>query len=225
MTFLEKQKIANYPCQVHTESRGFDWVVFRRQPERTPTLYYDVKQTESEDGDNKQDDDHFSVEPVDIDEEEEKDQSNCEMNPDVTGAASPTNETPPDGLDETPKESGPGDASSIHSRDADKNSLKEEKTPEREEEVISFKPLMYYNKHLNRYYYYRYFKPCTFDHRLLTMGCDCGCPKRRLHKKSCSWYDTDNIYMIETRADLSISEKSAQQKDIQDLHGNPEQLT
>ena len=209
-------------------------MVFRRQPDRTPTLYYDVEQTESEDGDNEEDDDYFSVEPVDIDEEGEEDQTNCEMNPDVTGAASSTKETPPEGLDETPKESGPGDASSIHSRNTNKISQKE-KTPEREEEVMNsedsdnnqsimcavmskranyvcFKPLTYYNKYLDRYYYYRYFKPYAFDHRLLTMGHDCGCPKRRLRKISCYWYDTDNIYMSETRADLSISENSAQQK-------------
>ena len=97
-----------YPCLVHTESRRYDWVVFRRQPDRTPTLYYDVEWTESEDGDNEQDEDYFSVEPVDIDEEEE-DQTNCEMNSDVTGAASSTNEDLTNGLDETPKESGPGD--------------------------------------------------------------------------------------------------------------------
>ena len=170
LTFLEKEKIANYPCKVHTESRGYSWVVFRRQPDRTPTLYYDVEQTESEDGDSEEDDDYFSLEPVNIDEEGEEVQTNCGMNPDVTGAASTTNETPPEGLDETPKESGPGDASSIHSRDSDQNSQKE-KTPEREEEVmdsedpddnqsimcamisrranyVCFKPLMYYNKHL-----------------------------------------------------------------------------
>ena len=44
------------------------------------------------------------------------------------------------------------------------------------------------------------------------MGHDSGCPKRRLLKTSCSWYDSDNIYMIDSQADLSISEKSAQQK-------------
>ena len=44
------------------------------------------------------------------------------------------------------------------------------------------------------------------------MGHDCGCPVRRLYKTSCSWYDSDNIYMIDSQADLSISEKSAQQK-------------
>ena len=36
LTFLEKQKMANCPSQLHTASRGYDWVVFRRQPDRTP---------------------------------------------------------------------------------------------------------------------------------------------------------------------------------------------
>ena len=64
--------MANCPCLVHTASRGYDWAVFRRQPNRTPTLYYDVEQTESDDGDNEEDDDYFNVEPVDIDEEERR---------------------------------------------------------------------------------------------------------------------------------------------------------
>ena len=67
LIFLEKQKMSNCPCQVHTASRGGDWVVFRRPPDRAPTLYYDVEQTESEDGDNEEDDYYFSVEPVAID--------------------------------------------------------------------------------------------------------------------------------------------------------------
>ena len=126
------------------------------------------------------------MELVDIDGEEE-DQTNCEMNPDITGAASSTNEDLPAGLDETPKESGPGDTSSLHFRDHDQNSQKQ-KTPDEEEEVmdsedsdddnqssmcavmskranyVCFKPLMYYNKQLDRNYFYRYFKPYTFDH-------------------------------------------------------------
>ena len=81
------------------------------------------------------------MEQVDINEEEEEDQTNCEMNPDVTGAASSTNENLPDGLDETTKESGPGDTSSIHSRDADQNSQKQ-KTPDEEEEVMDSEDLM-----------------------------------------------------------------------------------
>ena len=95
LIFLEKQKISNCLCQVHTESRGHDWVIFGRQPDRTPTLYYDVEQTESENGDNEGDDYYFSVEPVNMDEDGEEDQTNCEMNPDVTGAASSAKKTLP----------------------------------------------------------------------------------------------------------------------------------
>ena len=81
-----------------------------------------MEQTESKDESNEQDDDYYSVEAVDIDEEEEDDQTNHEMNPDATGAASSTNEETPDGLDETPKENGPGDTSSIHSRENEQES-------------------------------------------------------------------------------------------------------
>ena len=85
-------------------------------------------------------------------------------------------------------------------------------TGRRRTNYICFKPLMYYNRHLDRYYYFRYFKPYKYDHRLLAMGHDCGCQPRRLHKTSCSWYDDNNIYLIDSQADLSISEKVAQQK-------------
>ena len=34
ITFLEQQKLANCPCFVHTEQRGFGWIVFRRQPDK-----------------------------------------------------------------------------------------------------------------------------------------------------------------------------------------------
>ena len=62
MTFLEIQKMANCPCQVHTVSRGYDWVVFRRQPDRTPTLYYEQTETESEeDEDHEEDDDDYFI--------------------------------------------------------------------------------------------------------------------------------------------------------------------
>ena len=205
--------------------------MFRRQPDRTPTLYYEQTESEDEDEDQVEDDDYFSVEPVEIDEEEKEDHTYCEKNPDVTGAASSEKQTP----DETPDESGPGDATSIHSREDEEDRNSKKKSPERDEvhmesedsddndvhmgavrskktSYVCFKPLMYYNRHLDRHYYFRYFKPYMFDHRLLTMGHDCGCPMRRLHRTSCSWYDSDNIYMIDIQADLSISEKSAQQK-------------
>ena len=37
ITFLEMQKLANCPCFVHTEHRGFQWIVFRKQPDMIPS--------------------------------------------------------------------------------------------------------------------------------------------------------------------------------------------
>ena len=31
---MATQKLANCPCSVHTEERGYEWIVFRRQPDR-----------------------------------------------------------------------------------------------------------------------------------------------------------------------------------------------
>ena len=93
-------------------TRGHDWVVFRRQPDRTPTLYYEQTEFESEDEDHEEDDDYFGVEPVEIDEEDKEDHTYCEKNPDVSGAASSEKQTP----GETPEECGPGDATSILKR-------------------------------------------------------------------------------------------------------------
>ena len=32
--FLEQQKLVNCPCSIYTEKRGYEWIVFRRQPDR-----------------------------------------------------------------------------------------------------------------------------------------------------------------------------------------------
>ena len=67
---------------------------------------------------------------------------------------------------------------------------------------------MYYNKQFDRNYFIGTLKLTVYDQ----MCKACGCPKRRVHKISCAWYDTDNIYMFETRANLSISQKADKQK-------------
>ena len=36
IAFLERQKEANCPCTIHTQKRGFDWIVFNRLPDRVP---------------------------------------------------------------------------------------------------------------------------------------------------------------------------------------------
>ena len=202
LTFLEKQKLANCPFQVHSTSRGFDWVVLRRQPDRTPTLYYEQTESESEDEIHEvynEDDDYFSIEPVDVETDENKEDH------DVTGAASSSEVA----TDETTKKPESEDKTSIHSREekeVEKEKKSQKKSPDSDEEdmesddtdeeiddvksrntrYICFKPLMYFNRQLDKYYYFRYFKPYKFDHRLLTMGHDCGCQPRRFHKTSCS---------------------------------------
>ena len=230
ITFLRKQKLANCPCQVHTKTRGYDWVVFRRQPDRTPTLYYEQTESESEEDTEDEvqeqydeEEDYFSMEQENEDNQE---------NQDAIGAASP--ESSGKSADESNKKTESEDQTSIHSREKEKNdeerkskkkSLDEDMesqdsddtdvqqdTTRRRNNFICFKPLMYYNRQLDRYYYFKYFKPYKYDHRLLTMGHDCACQPRRLHKSSCSWYDSDNIFIIDSHADLSISEKTAQQK-------------
>ena len=238
LNFLEKQKLANCPCQVHSASRGYDWVVFRRQPDRTPTLYYEQTESESEEEihEEYEDDDYFSVEPIDNDENKE-DQDVTET---TTASDVPADDERIPAEENTRKSE---DKTSIHSREDNRAEKKEKKSQKKskkkslesdEEDMeslnsddtdedmttigrrranyICFKPLMYYNRHLDMYYYFKYFKPYKYDHRLLEMGHDCGCQPRRPHKTSCSWYDDNNIYLIDSQADLSISEKVAQQK-------------
>ena len=36
IAFLERQKEANCPCSIHTQKRGFDWIVFNQLPDRIP---------------------------------------------------------------------------------------------------------------------------------------------------------------------------------------------
>ena len=238
LKFLEKQKLANCPCQVHTASRGYDWVIFRRQPDRTPTLYYEQTESESEEDEihevYDEDDDYYSIEPIDNENGEDK-----EGKEDAIGAATSSEvpSTEPEQKSKSEKDF------SIHSRENEEQGKKakgneeeeqKKKSTEDDEEdmesnssddtdemkitgrrrtnYICFKPLMYYNRHLDRYYYFRYFKPYKYDHRILEMGNDCGCLPRRVHKTNCSWYDDNNIFLLDTQADLSISEKVAQQK-------------
>ena len=63
--FLATQKLVNCPCSVHTEERGYEWIVFRRQPDGK------IGSTDDEDGDNSitdsisDDDVFFSAEAED----------------------------------------------------------------------------------------------------------------------------------------------------------------
>ena len=50
IAFLERQKEANCPCTIHTQKRGFDWIVFNRLPDRIPPKddgYHDIDSDET----------------------------------------------------------------------------------------------------------------------------------------------------------------------------------
>ena len=42
IAFLERQKEANCPYNIHTQKRGYDWIVFNRLPDRIPSNQDDV---------------------------------------------------------------------------------------------------------------------------------------------------------------------------------------
>ena len=126
LTSLEKQKIANCPCQVHSASRGHGWVVFKRQPDRTPTLYYEQTESESE----EENDDYFSVEPVENEDEDKEGHTYFEKNQDVSGAAASSEVL----ADEKVEEPGPGDTTSIHSRENEEAKRKEKKSQKKSSE-------------------------------------------------------------------------------------------
>ena len=122
-TFLEHQKLANGPCFVHTEQRGYQWIVFRRQPDRVPCDDKDIPETEDDPTDHE---DFFSVEADEITIPADNPQYNtCIVDKiqDVSGAASSVSEIPSakfsDGSqtkDDPPVSEYLGD-SSMHSRD------------------------------------------------------------------------------------------------------------
>ena len=44
IAFLERQKEANCPCTIHTQKRGYDWIVFNQLPDRIPSNQDDGSQ-------------------------------------------------------------------------------------------------------------------------------------------------------------------------------------
>ena len=130
--FLEKQKLANCPCKVHT-CRGYDWVVFRRQPDRTPTLYYEQTESESEEDEihefYDEEEDYFSIDP--IENEEPKDDQ------DVTGTATSSEVQP-----EEPDEQNSEDILPKHSREKEEGEIDEEEENTPKKKLKRRSPLM-----------------------------------------------------------------------------------
>ena len=86
-----------------------------------------------------------------------------------------------------------------------------------------YNPLVYCNRHKGKTYYYQYFKPYSYDFRMLQNDekgdpIECLCPRGKVHFTTCPWYNPDIIYILDTKGDLSTSEQAAQQKIYQMYH-------
>ena len=93
IAFLERQKEANCPCTIHTQKRGFDWIVFNQLPDRIPSNEDGYQVTDSgestafSDTENKDENEEAKVsDPISNHENMEK--VNNQRNQDASGASS-----------------------------------------------------------------------------------------------------------------------------------------
>ena len=114
--YLATQKLANCPCSVHTEERGYEWIVFRRQPYRKIYSTDDDDEESSTSKSISDDDVFFSTEAEDATLDQRADIP--EPTPESTGNLEEKS-TPPDVLDEDkrPQMSTQLCESSLHSRE------------------------------------------------------------------------------------------------------------
>ena len=94
---------------------------------------------------------------------------------------------------------------------------KTEGKPRRKSKGHYYNPLVYYKGNKDKTYYYQYFKPYSYDFRMLQKDekgdpIGCLCPRGNMHFAKCPWYNPDIVYILDNNNDLSISELAAQQK-------------
>ena len=93
IAFLERQKEANCPCNIHTQKRGYDWIVFNQLPDRIPSNDDGYQVTDSgastgfSDTESKDENEEAKVsDPISNHEDMEK--VNNQKNQDASGASS-----------------------------------------------------------------------------------------------------------------------------------------
>ena len=65
ITFVEQQKLADYPCFIHSEQRGFAWIVFRRQSDKISFDCNDIPEIEDDVTDDSEAEEFYSAEADD----------------------------------------------------------------------------------------------------------------------------------------------------------------
>ena len=240
INFLEREKEANCPCSIHTQKRGYDWIVFNRLPDKlssntTTTLCSDIEE-EDEDVSGAASENYSSADLTT--------DYNGIFNPRVQNSSNDFSLTSRDGMHirnkkndqakQNQKQMNPTRNDVPFSAPRQKNTDEEEKPtmdmldegeqPVDSNKLCKFDPNVTVDNAKGKTYCYKYFRPYKYDWMLLLANdngesIECTCPRARIHDKKCVWYDSNYINIPDTRNDLSISEQAAQGK-IYDMYQN-----
>ena len=120
------------------------------------------------------------------------------------------------------------DVDDSNKADGENNELddKTEGKPRRKSRGHYYNLLVYYKCNKGKTYYYQYFKPYSYDFRMLQKDekgdpIGCLCPRGNMHFAKYPWYNPDIIYILDNNNDLSTRELAAQQKIYQSTLKNP----
>ena len=226
INFLERQKEVNCPCSIHTQKRGYDWIVFNRLPDKlssnsTTTLCSDIEE-----------------EDADVSGAASENYSSANLTTDYNGIFNPRVQNSSNDFSLTSR-----DVAHIRNKKNDqakqnqKQNQKQMKNPTRNDVPFSAprqkntdeeeKPTVDNAK--GKTYCYKYFRPYKYDWRLLLTNdigesIECTCPRARIHDKKCVWYNPNYINIPDTRNDLSKSEQAAQGKIYDMYHQNSQNV-
>ena len=228
INFLERQKEANCPCSLHTQKRGYNWIVFNRLPDKlssksTPALCSDIEE-ENEDESGAASENYSSADlTADY---------NAIFNPKVQNSSNDFSLTSRDVMHIRNKKNDqarqnqkqmknptrndvPFSAPRQKNTDDEENAeptMDIEMKVEGEQSVDSnkpskFDPIVTVDHAKGKTYCYKYFRPYKYDWRLLLTNnngksIECTCPRARIHDKKCVWYNPNYINIPDTRNDL-----------------------
>ena len=210
INFLERQKEANCPCSIHTQKRGYDWIVFNRLPDKlssntTPELCSDIEE-EDEDESGAASENYSSADlTADY---------NAIFNPKVQNSSNDFFLTSRDGMHIRNKKNDQVKQNQKQMKNPTRNDVpfsaprqtkmrKENEEPtkdmldEGEQSVDSnkpskFDPIVTVDNAKGKTYCYKYFRTYKYDWRLLLTNdngepIECTCPRARIHDKKCVW--------------------------------------
>ena len=209
IAFLERQKEANCPCTIHTQKRGFDWIVFNQLPDRKNDGYQGNDSDETAGYSDTDQDENEDVRVSDpISNQEQVDKVNNQKNENESGASSETFTS--DDLTArynaifNPSVSN----SSCELKEIPADMLEESRQRIDSNIPCKFDQIVYMDNVSGITYSFRYFHAYKFDWRVVMNYQNeepmlCTCPRGRLHNEKCPWYHPEVINVPDIENTLS----------------------